>query len=92
MQAPSEDDRSDGCAVSGGDGGGDGCDVALNSIKNMSTHKFNKQLTNTLLLEGWGQSTHELIGRAVDKPVSGKQWRPQGPHCARYRGVGEREG
>ncbi len=32
---------------------------------NMSTHRFNKQLAHTLLLEGWGQSTHELIGRAV---------------------------
>ncbi len=32
----------------------------------MSADKFNKQLTNTLLLEGLGQSTHALIGRAVD--------------------------
>ncbi len=49
----------------GGDGGGDGCDIALNSLKNMSAHKFNKQLTITLLFEGLGQSTHELIGRAL---------------------------
>ena len=32
----------------------------------MSAHRFNKQLTNTMLLEGWEQSTHEIIGRAVD--------------------------
>ena len=38
----------------------------MNSIKNSSTHKFNKQFPNTLLREGWDRSTHELIGRAVD--------------------------
>ena len=32
----------------------------------MSAHKFNKQLTNTMLLEGLDQSTHTIIGRAVD--------------------------
>ena len=32
----------------------------------MSAHRFNKHLTNTMLLEGWEQSTHEIIGRAVD--------------------------
>jgi hypothetical protein len=40
--------------------------VALNSLKNVSAHKFNKQLTNTMLLEGLDQSTHKIIGRAVD--------------------------
>ncbi len=77
MKAPSDDDRSNGGAVGGGDGGGDGCGVALNSIMNMSTPKFNKQLANALLLEGWGQSTHELNGRSVDNLSQGSSGDPK---------------